>query len=161
MYTVPGVTLIPQRKNMACWYASAQMVIQWKRNRMQATFGDGPDPSEIDETVHWEVANKGITNPQVIRLAERLGLRKVPPSSPTLGYLTSLLRSNGPLWTNGKAHIVVIAGVDEDKSRIQVYDPWPPNVGAVEWRDFDTYLRGGNAARDTSSDVQAVFLYNP
>lgn len=61
---------------------------------------------------------------------------------------------------NGKAHIVVIGGIDESASRIQVYDPWPPNVGRVEWRDFTTYLRGGNAARDTGNDVQAVFLCN-
>jgi len=55
---------------------------------------------------------------------------------------------------------VVIGGIDESASRIQVYDPWPPNVGRVEWRDFTTYLRGGNAARDTGNDVQAVFLCN-
>jgi hypothetical protein len=73
----------------------------------------------------------------------------------------SLLRTKGPLWTNGKAHIVVIGGIDESASRIQVYDPWPPNAGRVEWRDFTTYLRGGNAARDTGNDVQAVFLCNP
>jgi len=28
MYIVPNMTLIPRQKNMACWYASSQMLIQ-------------------------------------------------------------------------------------------------------------------------------------
>ena len=43
MYMVSGMTLIPQQKNMACWYASAQMVITWARNAAQATLADHAD----------------------------------------------------------------------------------------------------------------------
>lgn len=162
MYMVSGMTLIPQQKNMACWYASAQMVVTWARNAAQATLADHPDPSELPTTVAWEVANRGIVNPQVIQLAQALGLRAVPPLTPNLRYLTELLVGYGPLWTNGKSHIVVIGGVDEATNRLQVYDPWPPGVGKIEWRSFSWYLDSPSASsRDTGGDVQAVFLYHP
>jgi hypothetical protein len=161
MYIVPGMVLIPQQDTMACWYASAQMLVQWKRSMAQATLQNNPDPSELGETVSWEVSNTGVVNPQIIRLAQLLGLRRVPPCSVTIDYLLTLLMSNGPLWTNGKSHITVIAGADEEKKLIYVYDPWPPHVGRIEWRPFSSYVGGGNAARDTASDAQATFLYNP
>jgi ABC-type bacteriocin/lantibiotic exporter with double-glycine peptidase domain len=163
MYLVPDVTLIPQTRSMACWYASAKMLIQWKRNSVRTTFADHPDPSELSQTVVWEVSNQGITNPQVIQLAKRLGLRAVPPQTPSLYVLDQLLRAHGPLWTNGRSHIVVIGGVDEGSGgRVFVYDPWPVNMGKAEWRSFQSYLSGtGPAVRDTGSDVQAIFLYHP
>jgi hypothetical protein len=162
MYLVPDLQLIAQKRNMGCWYASAQMIINWKRTRAQATLVDHPDPSEVPTTVVWEVANRGIVNPQVIELATRLGLRAVPPMTPSLQYLGQLLRSYGPLWTNGKNHIVVLGGIDEAGGRLRVFDPWPPGAGQVDWRPFSSYLGGPNAwSRDTSSSVQAVFLYHP
>ena len=163
MYLVPGVTLIPQTRTMACWCASAKMLIQWKRNTVGMTLRDNPDPSELSQTVVWEVSNQGITNPQVIQLAKGLGLRTVPPQTMDLRGLDALLRKHGPLWTNGKSHIVVIAGVDEGSGgRLQVYDPWPVNMGKVEWRSYQWYLSGGAAdSRDTGRDVQTVFLYHP
>jgi hypothetical protein len=161
MYVVPMMNLIPQPLNMGCWYASAQMLIQWKRRTASATFRDNPDPSEVPGVAQWEVNNAGITNPQVVSLAQQLGLKQVPPQSPTLQFLEDLMKRYGPLWTNGKSHIIVLAGIDQAKSTILVYDPWPPKVGKVEWRPFSTYVTGGNAARDTGKDVQAVFLYHP
>lgn len=73
-----------------------------------------------------------------------------------------LLRLYGPLWTNGTSHIVVIGGVDVVSKRIKVFDPWPVGKGKIEWRPYRRYLSGGQSdSRDTSLDVQAVFLYHP
>ena len=72
----------------------------------------------------------------------------------------------GPLWTNGKRHIVVIAGLRGDETvgyEVKVYDPWPGN--GVTWRSLDGWYTGfnpgpnGASSRDTGSDVEAVFLH--
>lgn len=161
-YEVPGMQLISQTKNMACWYASAQMLIQWKRSMTQSTLMNHPDPSELTETVKWEVLNKGITNPQVVKLALALGLEQVPPLTPTPGYLLRLMQTYGPLWTNGTSHIVVIAGIDEDNELLKVYDPWPwSGKPQIAWRSFSWYTGSTPSSRDISAEVQAVFLYHP
>jgi ABC-type bacteriocin/lantibiotic exporter with double-glycine peptidase domain len=162
MYKVPDMHLIVQHRNMACWYASARMVIQWKRRHLRATLIRNPDPSQVKVAVGWEVSDLGVTNPQIIQLAQLLGLRAIPAMTPTLKYVRELLQRYGPLWTNGKSHIVVIGGVDEASGRLLVYDPWPPGIGAIGWRKFQWYLKSGAPdSRDTSPDVRAVFLYHP
>ena len=45
-YLVSGVPLIPQSQNMACWYASAQMVIRWRREMTKSTESSIVDPSD-------------------------------------------------------------------------------------------------------------------
>jgi hypothetical protein len=82
-YIVSGITLIRQTQTMACWYASAQMVIQWRRNRMQMSEIGLRDPSEDPPSVALFRANSDISDVQVITLARALGLRPVPPMSPT------------------------------------------------------------------------------
>jgi hypothetical protein len=133
------------------------MLIEWKRERLGMTLESHPDPSELGVTVGWEVTNRGITNPQVIQLAQFLGLKTVPPMTLTLKYLARLLRFYGPLWTNGKTHIVVIGGVDEARGRVRVYDPGPAGQGKIEWRSYQWYLSGKGAdSRDTDASVRAV-----
>jgi hypothetical protein len=46
---------------------------------------------------------------------------------------------------------------------VKVYDPWPPNIGKIEWRSLVTWYAFGTSAstRDTGRDVEAVFLYVP
>jgi ABC-type bacteriocin/lantibiotic exporter with double-glycine peptidase domain len=162
MYKVPGIHLIPQKKNMACWYASAQMLIQWKRHRINATLANHPDPSQSSVTHLWEVGNSGVTNPQIVELAQILGLRIIPPMTPTLGYIRKLLETYGPLWTTGKTHIIVIGGVDEHNAKLLIFDPWPPHKGRIEWRRFTHYVNGtGSDTQDKAADVQAIFLYHP
>ena len=48
MYLVPGMKLIAQQKNMSCWYASAQMVIQWKRGQTLQTSSNLADLTQTD-----------------------------------------------------------------------------------------------------------------
>ena len=145
------------------------MLIQWKRTRLAMTLAANPNPSQVRETVAWEVAANGLINRNVLRMAALLGLKSVPPMSPSLPMLEQLLRRHGPLWTNGKEHIVVIAGIDQSAKTVLVYDPWPPNSGRVEWRSFSNWYLGGepvgpndpDSSRDSGADVEAVFLYHP
>jgi hypothetical protein len=164
-YEVPGMTLIPQQDDSSCWYASAQMLIHWKMNRHQMSFADLVPPELDSECRRIRDNGSGIVNPQILDMANRLGLRYVPPMSPTPQALEMWLRQHGPLWVNGKTHIVVIAGIKG--MSVKVYDPWPPKTGKVDWRSLtDWYVGGTNTpgqpdSRDTGPSVSAVFLHCP
>jgi hypothetical protein len=121
-------------------------------------------PPELDaQCARIRDGNAGILNPQIVPMAKRLGLRAVPPLSPSLGTLERWLRNYGPLWVNGKSHIVVIAGINTATLEVKVYDPWPPKVGKIEWRSLVNWYAFGTSAstRDTGPDVETVFLYVP
>lgn len=164
MYTVPKVPLIPQTKNMACWYASAQMVIQWRREKTQSCEIGITDPSEDPPSVQKWKANDGINDAFIAKLAADLGLKAVPPMCPTADAILSWLRSYGPLWVNGKTHITVIAGINTDLGLLWVHNPAPVNVGQKEWRPMEWLLGVGKAAGKDSLDpnaTTAVFLHCP
>jgi hypothetical protein len=164
IYEVPGVTLIVQDKDMACWYASAMLVINWQEKYRP---GNSYQCNAIDrQTIDLYKANQGIRNSEIIQLAKRLGLTPVPPMSPTIDALVAWLKQYGPLWTNGKRHIVVIAGLrktSRGEYEVKVYDPWS-GVG-VGWRTLSGWYTGFDAgpnvssSRDTGGDVEAVFLH--
>ena len=140
-YEVPDMKLIPQRMGWSCWYASARMIIHWQMNRCRQSFEDLIPPELDAQCIRIRDANNGITNPAILQMARRLGLREEPqmwPSSDSASEIETMLRIHGPLWVNGDRHIVVIAGVDGD--RVKVYDPWPPNRGAIEWRSLSGWL---------------------
>jgi hypothetical protein len=159
-YEVPGMTHIKQNMTMSCWYASAQMLIQWRQDRTQESLQWLVPPDLDAECAKIRDANAGLSNPQILPMAKRLGLQSVPPQSPTPEGLEGWLRTYGPLWVNGKTHIVVIAGIDTEAQTVKVYDP----AAGVDWRPLSTwYAFNKNApdSRDTGSDVEAVFLYVP
>lgn len=164
-YIVQNMTLIPQGLSDSCWYASAQMLIKWKEESSQMSFAHLISPEFDAECSKIRDDNKGILNPQILKMAKRIGLKGVPPMSPTPDTIQSWLESYGPLWVNGKRHIVVIAGITfwTPDYYLLVYDPWPVNVGKIEWRSLmDWYAMGSSAStRDTGSDVETVFLYVP
>jgi hypothetical protein len=162
-YEVPDMTLVVQDKDMACWYASAIMLLTWKNRNLPGIF---KAPIIDDATFNLYKANNGVQNAQIIPLARRLGLKSIPPICPTIEAMRSWLWKHGPLWTNGISHIVVIAGIrgdDEAGYEAKVYDPWPGN--GITWRSLSGWYAGFDAkakngsTRDTSAAVEAVFLH--
>jgi ABC-type bacteriocin/lantibiotic exporter with double-glycine peptidase domain len=158
-YVVPNMTLIPQELNMSCWYASARMLIQWKMETYQACFADLVPPELDAECRQIRDDDGGLQNNQILAMAKRLGLVAVPPLCPSREAISSWLKSYGPLWVNGKTHIVVIAGINS--TQLLVYDPWPPNKGKIDWRSLAWYVGSDPDSRDTSAAVEAVFLHCP
>ena len=159
MYTVPGMKLIPQTMTMSCWYASAQMVIQWRRNQTLQCEEGIIDPSEDPLLQKWKAVNHGITDAQIITLAKRMGLELVPPLSPTLEALETWLRQCGPLWVNGAIHITVIAGIRD--LNVLVYDPAPVNTGNVGWRSLTQWYAGGSGSSRDVKTLAGVFMHCP
>ena len=157
-YEVPSMTLLPQQLDYSCWYASARMLIQWKMDKYRMSFANLVPPELDAECRRIRDANRGINNPRIITMAKRLGLIAVPPMSPTPDCITQWLLQYGPLWVNGKTHIVVIAGIRS--MDVKVYDPSPVKVGKIDWRSLNSWYVGDSvSSRDTSSSVQTVFLH--
>lgn len=163
-YVVPNMQLIAQDKDMSCWYASAQMLIEWRRRRKQMTELAHPDPSLVQRWGKIYDANSGIGNDLILRLARDLGLRTVPPMSPTPQAIQSWLVTYGPLWVNGKFHITVIAGIRDagGDTEVLVFDPALPQKPHGEWRSLAKwYVSDSHSGRDTDTAVMTVFLYLP
>lgn len=165
-FEVKGVQLLVQSKNMDCWFASALMVLSWKERY-------STNSNEACQTIDRQTnalykADKGIQNTEIVPLAKRLGLVSVPPICPTPNAIREWLNKNGPLWTNGISHIVVVAGIRQNQNgeyELKVYDPWP-GIG-VGWRTLAGWYAGNNinefheSSRDTAPNVEAVFLRAP
>jgi hypothetical protein len=160
MYIVPNVPLIPQSLNMACWYASAQMVIQWRREKTQSCEQGIIDPSEDPPSVAIYRANNGLSDTQILNLAKSLGLEVVPPECPTPEIIERWLAHYGPLWTNGSTHITVIAGIDLSQSKLFIHNPWPVGVGKKEWKDL-SWLDGNDPDSLDPNTNAGVFLHCP
>jgi len=159
-YIVPGMTLIPQTMKLSCWYASAKMLINWRRENRKMSEEKIIDPSEDKISEEMKKTDTGITNPQIVGLAKRLGLEQIPPMSPTKELIQIWLKQYGPLWVNGKSHIVVIAGIIDNQ--LLVYDPSPRGKGTIELRSIEGWYVGNETdSRDVGSDVQTVFLHCP
>jgi papain like cysteine protease AvrRpt2 len=156
--------LIPQDRTMSCWYASGQMIIEWRRRMKQMTEFAHPGPDQVDRWKKLYRDNPGMTNAQIDTFARDLGLKMVPPMSPTAEAILGWLRSYGPLWVNGASHITVIAGIRDTRGTVEVlvYDPALPQKATGEWRDLGKwYFWNPHSGRDTSRAVRTVFLYAP
>ncbi len=164
-YVVPNVPLIPQDKGMACWYASTQMLVQWRREKTRSTEMGVPDPSDIPSAVAIYKGNNGLPFADFIRYAKTMGLTSVPGQSPTLDLIGGWLANYGPIWaagykvtpTQSYGHVFVIAGVAD--KQLYIHDPEPMNVGTRQWVAEDwltTLLDIGRFA-----DVTTNFLYIP
>lgn len=162
-YMVPGVPLIAQDNENACWYAGAQMLVQWKRNRTRLTSSAHPDPSEVPELANRH--KDGIAGPysEDVRMAKLLGLVAVPAQSLSITTVRELLQRYGPLWTGGTSHVVVIAGVHEGIDKVYIHDPWPVNAGQRGWRSYTRWFIYGNTVSSVGAkpEYDVSFLYLP
>jgi hypothetical protein len=129
---------------MACWYASAQMLIQWRRGATQSTEAGLPDPSEVPDLVNIYKANNGLPFARMIEFAQMMGLTPLPLMCPTPDAVAQWVQRYGPLWVAGYkvvsptrryGHVVVIRGASDDE--FYVHDPEPVNVGTAEWKPAD------------------------
>jgi hypothetical protein len=129
------VTLFPQPTDMTCWSAAATMLFG------NQTIGPG-DASLSDEgglLADYE---------NVKKFADSHGLEMHAPQSWSVDGLADLLKSQGPLWVAGNVpsgHAFVIAGMEGDGTpegtRLIIYDPWPPNKGAVRSEVYADWMQ--------------------
>jgi hypothetical protein len=161
-YVVPNMKLIPQDKTMSCWFASGQMLIQWRSQMTRTSEASHPDPSLLTKWSKLYDNNPGISNAQIANFANDLGLSMVGPVTPSPSYVQDLLRQNGPLWVNGNSHITVIAGIRTADAGIEVlvFDPAKPSNLHGTWQDFyQQYGLTNNTSLDASAQSPTSMLY--
>jgi len=96
------MTLIPQKLAMSCWYASAQMLVKWKQDKLKQSRANLVPPDLDAQCRAIRDANTGMANPQIVAMAKRLGLVAVPPLSPQPSLIESWLgRTTAHCGTNG------------------------------------------------------------
>lgn len=160
-YEVPNLKLIPQDKTMACWFASAQMLIQWRRNQRRMTERDLADPSEVPQYVQMHIKNDGIPWAQIRQFSQSLGLVPLPLMTPTAETMMTWLRTYGPLWADGTkftarssyGHVVVIGGISIKPDEILILDP--EHGGKRQWHAL-THL--GSILSDGANPNRNQFL---
>ena len=135
-YIVMGVPLIAQTNEKGCWYASTQMLIQWRRGRFIP--GDKIlDPSEDPIYREMHKKDEGLHTKEVVEYAKQLGLRILTNKFHWADEICGMLKRYGPLWTTTYKHVMVIVGVcGED---LYVHDPYPPNEGTKRWMSLVAY----------------------
>ena len=143
-YQVPNLRLIPQADSLSCWFASAQMLIEWRRQNTQSTEANLPDPSEVPRYKRMHENNDAIPWAIIRQFARDLGLVPLPLMSPTPQLIASWLRDHGPIWADGMkyvtsggttqsyGHVVVIGGISTSPDEILILDP--EHGGNRAWR---------------------------
>jgi hypothetical protein len=161
VYVVPDMKLIPQDKTMSCWFASGQMLIQWKWSRHAACLVGHPDPALVKRWGKVYDDNSGITNEQISRFADDLGLEMMGAMTPSPEYLKDILIDYGPVWVNGNSHITVIAGIRSKGSGydVLVFDPARPALKHGMWHDFyKHYGLQGHTSLDAGATAETSML---
>lgn len=162
-FVIASPVYVPQDKLNSCWFASAQMLIQWKRARTGTTDPRHPDPSESEKWSKKYSDNARISNAEIKYFAADMGFVMVPPLSPSPDLIRTWLVTFGPLWVNGIDHITVIVGIKgkPEECEVLVFDP-ADKTPTGHWRNLETwYVLSPKTGRDVGSDVEAVFLRLP
>lgn len=127
--------LVPQPTDVSCWVAALAMVIG-ARDRTSYT----PDTvastagMSTTESYGWSDIERAVT---------AWGLHETGPTSAMPSEWARMLQTWGPLWVveiGAPYHAVVAAGMHGDTTpggtQVTVYNPWPPNQGAIEYKSF-------------------------
>ena len=127
-----SVSLVAQPTEQSCWAASIAMLLNMTPQDVVQQAG-----MSLDEGYGWD---------QIEPAAKTLGLAELAPACGMPDLLASWVQDNGPLWVvevGAPYHAVVVAGVEGDGSvdgtHVIVYNPWPPNGGAVENPTFTAF----------------------
>ena len=129
-----SVSLVAQPTEQSCWAASIAMLLSKTPQEVVQESG-----MSLDEGYGWD---------QIEPAAKKLGLAELAPACGMPDLLASWVQNNGPLWVvevGAPYHAVVVAGIEGDGSvdgtQVIVYNPWPPNSGAIENPTFAAFER--------------------
>jgi uncharacterized protein YvpB len=138
------VGLIPQKTELWCWAASAEMIMSF----------EGRDVSQEDQAGNvvkdgWpDFGHWGFTC-------------TLTPWGTALTFdnIVQQIESNIPvafaLWMEGAAHMMVARGYNDSNRMVYVNDPAPVNKGDTRWITYDEYVSGANHLVDYY-DIRSV-----
>jgi hypothetical protein len=138
-----SVGLVAQPTEQSCWAASIAMLL-------------GTTPQDVVDQAGMSL-DEGYGWGEIEPAAKSLGLGELAPACGMPDVLAGWVQDNGPLWVvevGAPYHAVVVAGVEGDGTvdgtHVTVYNPWPPNGGAVEnptFAEFEQAFELGAGSR--------------
>jgi hypothetical protein len=138
-----SVSLVAQPTEESCWAASIAMLL-------------GTTPQDVVDQAGMSL-DKGYGWDKIEPAGKTLGLAELAPACGMPDVLAGRVQDNGPLWVvevGAPYHAVVVAGVEGDGTvdgtHVIVYNPWPPNSGAIEnptFTDFEQAFELGAGSR--------------
>lgn len=129
------IELIPQPTPISCWAAALAMVVG-ARDRESYSPETIASAAGMDTNTPygWSAIERAVT---------AWDLHETGPASAMPSEWARLLELWGPLWiveVGAPYHAVVLAGMygdgTPDSTQVTVYNPWPPNQGAIEYKTF-------------------------
>ncbi|MCZ2155479.1 MAG: peptidoglycan-binding protein [Bryobacterales bacterium] len=144
------ITLVPQWTRFTCWSAATAMIFG-----VQACMSPGSAALDPYGGIYNDSESDDPTNMR--RFAQFYGLTMLPTQTWTPEGLAGLLRLR-PLMINtlwradeyvaghgSSGHMRVVAGIrgdgTGDGTTLRIYDPWPPNRGAVYSEIYGPFIR--------------------
>jgi len=125
-----------QSSSTSCWYAAYCMLFDWKgrpttavRERIEKAGLDYSDfwrhglPEEKYNDVRWCLGLSGFRRGYFRQLAD------------DLDYFGKVLKDYGPFWcalSVPSEHAVVVCGVDVEREKIRIMNPWSDGEGAAQ-----------------------------
>lgn len=135
-----SVDLIPQPTRVSCWAAALTMVIDF-RDKMSYPVNHVTSTAGMNLTTGYGWS-------QIQNAVSTWGLQELAPMSAYPDWWADYLAAHGPLWiveVGAPYHAVVLGGMHGDgtpgATEMHVYNPWPPNSGAVEYKTFEDFDR--------------------
>jgi hypothetical protein len=144
----PDVAPRNQQFSTCCWFASLEMLFDWKWRKERKD--DKAEPWKILEKMDkskdlypYYMHDNGISPRECKETAKMLGLRWSGDGDFTANILYDMLTTHGPLWVagmwrRGSSHVIVVTGVDKESGNIRYIDPWEnyslsDSPGTVSW----------------------------
>ena len=147
-----------QEKSYWCWAASAQMVGHYitksaktqsaiVKNVKGSVVNDGASDSELKKAVQYAVGSKYTVSTNNI--------------VPLVTFVNYIYSRKHPavmkvLWTNNKAHAVVIAGVNSNNNTLYVIDPWESVTN--RWMNYNSMCNGTTFGSGTGRYIKFFFV---
>jgi hypothetical protein len=134
------VFLVPQPTPVSCWAAALTMVVDY-RDKVNYPVSDIASLAGMNLTTGYGWS-------QIRKAVSAWGLAELAPVSADPTWWADMLAENGPLWiveVGAPFHAVVLTGLHGDGTpeftEAHVFNPWPPNSGAVEHKTFEDFDR--------------------
>lgn len=143
---IKGVPAIAQHNSSTCWFASFQMVYQWKgRNRAEVKKRISSAQTNQQRDAEPPIADfgymsaHGIGKADLVPCAKALRMEWGGGESKKIGIaaLLYVLDTCGPIWIAGRwnsgNHVIVLTGARRSKTDMVIYrNPWTQYGGGKE-----------------------------
>jgi hypothetical protein len=129
-----------QSSNESCWYAAYCILYAWK-GKPTSAIRERIEKASLDYADYWRHGLPVEKYNDVRYCLGLSGFRRAyfGQQVDDLDYFGKMLKDYGPFWcafSVPNEHIIVVYGVDVDKEKIKVMNPWSDGEGAAQRQKY-------------------------